>query len=145
MKKSTMPTPDIEDTVQIAAEAHRGQTDKAGNPYILHPLKLMLEMDTEAEMKVALLHDVVEDSSYTANCLRETGFSDEVIDAVEHLTKRDGESYDEFVNRASKNEIAEKVKRADIEHNMDITRLGEVTKKDFDRLEKYHRAWKNLR
>ena len=140
-----MPTPDIEDTVQIAAEAHRGQTDKAGNPYILHPLKLMLEMDTEAEMKVALLHDVVEDSSYTANCLRETGFSDEVIDAVEHLTKRDGESYDEFVNRASKNEIAEKVKRADIEHNMDITRLGEVTKKDFDRLEKYHRAWKNLR
>ena len=131
----------LEDAIAIAAEAHRGQTDKAGAPYILHPLRMMIRMKTEAEMITAILHDVVEDSSWTIERLREKGFSKEVLVAVECVTNRSGENYEQFIERAGKNLIARRVKIADLEDNMNILRIGEIKPKDLERLEKYHKSW----
>ena len=134
----------VERAVQIAAQAHQGQRDKAGAPYLLHPLRLMMRMGSEAAMMAAVLHDVVEDSEWTLDQLRAEGFSEEVLQAVECLTHRLGESYDEFVARVQTNAIARQVKLADLEDNMNIRRLAEITPKDLARLERYHRAWRTL-
>ncbi len=134
----------VERAVQIAAQAHQGQRDKAGAPYLLHPLRLMMRMESEAAMMAAVLHDVVEDSEWTLDQLRAEGFSEEVLQAVECLTHRLGESYDEFVARVQTNAIARQVKLADLEDNMNIRRMAEITPKDLARLEKYHRAWRTL-
>lgn len=131
----------LEDAIQIAAEAHKGQPDKAGAPYILHPLRMMMRMKTEAEMITAILHDVVEDTDWTIEKLRERGFSEEVLEAVECVTNREGESYDQFIERAAKNPIARQVKIADLEDNMNIQRIGEIKPEDLTRLEKYHKSW----
>ena len=134
----------VEDAVSIAARAHRGQKDKAGAPYLLHPLRMMLRMDTEAAMMAAVLHDVVEDTEWTLERLREAGFSDEVLEAVDCLTHREGESYQEFVERVRTNRIARQVKIADLEDNMNIRRINQLGPKELERLEKYHRAWRVL-
>lgn len=134
-------TATVEDAVSIAARAHRGQTDKAGAPYLLHPLRMMLRMETEAAMMAAVLHDVVEDTGWTLERLRGEGFPDEVVEAVDCLTRREGESYEEFVERARANPIARRVKIADLEDNMNVRRFGRLGAKDLERLEKYHRAW----
>jgi (p)ppGpp synthase/HD superfamily hydrolase len=130
--------------VAIASEAHQSQTDKAGAPYILHPLRVMQRMETEAEKIVAILHDVVEDTDWTIERLRAEAFSEEVLTAINCLTKSDGESYDDFILRASSNSLARKVKLADLEDNMDIRRIGELTEKDIQRIQKYHRVWQML-
>ena len=135
----------LEDAISIAAQAHRGQRDKAGAAYLLHPLRLMLRMDSEAAMMAAVLHDVVEDSDWTLAALRERGFADEVVDAVACLTHRDGESYEEFVERVKPNPLARRVKIADLEDNMNVLRIGRLGPKDLERLEKYHRAWRALK
>ena len=137
-------TATVEDAISIAARAHRGQKDKAGAPYLLHPLRLMLRMDTEAAMMAAVLHDVVEDTDWTLERLRGEGFSDEVVEAVDCLTRRGGESYEEFVERARANPVARRVKIADLEDNMNVRRIGRLGSKDLERLEKYHRAWRVL-
>ena len=134
----------VERAVQIAAEAHQGQRDKAGAPYLLHPLRLMMRMESETAMMAAVLHDVVEDSAWTLDQLRAEGFSEEVLQAVECLTHRLGESYDEFITRVQTNAIARQVKLADLEDNMNIRRMAEITPKDLARLEKYHCAWRAL-
>ena len=134
----------VEDAVSIAAQAHRGQTDKAGAPYLLHPLRMMLRMDTEAAMMAAVLHDVVEDTDWTLDRLREAGFSNEVLEAVDCLTHREGESYQQFVERVRTNPIARQVKIADLEDNMNIRRINQLAPKDLERMEKYHRAWRVL-
>lgn len=134
----------LEDAISIAALAHRGQKDKAGASYLLHPLRMMLRMKSEAAMMAAVLHDVVEDTDWTLEQLREQGFPDEVIGAVECLTHRDGESYDEFIGRVQENQIAQQVKIADLEDNMNIQRIGQIGPNDLERLEKYHRAWRML-
>src|SRR5687768_12545105 len=131
----------LEDAISIAALAHRGQKDKAGAPYLLHPLRMMLRMGSEAAMMAAVLHDVVEDTDWTLELLREQGFSDEVLEAVECLTHKTGESYEEFIGRVQKNPVAQQVKIADLEDNMNILRIGRINQKDLQRLEKYHRAW----
>lgn len=131
--------------IAIAAQAHQEQVDKAGAPYILHPLRMMLRMHSETEMMVAILHDVVEDTAWTLDTLRQAGFSDAVVQAVECLTHREHETYEEFIVRVSANVIASKVKLADLEDNMDIRRLRVVTDTDAQRLHKYHRAWLALR
>jgi (p)ppGpp synthase/HD superfamily hydrolase len=131
----------LEDAVSIAAQAHRGQKDKAGDPYLLHPLRMMLRMKSEAEMIAAVLHDVVEDSDWTLEQLRDKGFSEEVLQAVDCLTHRDGESYEGFIGRARQNPIARRVKIADLEDNMNLRRIGEITARDLERLAKYHRSW----
>jgi (p)ppGpp synthase/HD superfamily hydrolase len=131
--------------IAIAAQAHQDQHDKAGAPYILHPLRMMLRMSSEAEMMAAVLHDVVEDTDWTLDQLRQAGFAEEVVQAVECLTHRDHETYDEFVARVRTNAIASKVKLADLEDNMDMRRLRALTEKDTQRLHKYHQAWLALR
>jgi len=131
--------------IAIAAQAHQDQYDKAGAPYILHPLRMMQRMSSETEMMAAILHDVVEDTAWTLDKLRQAGFAAEVVQAVECLTHRDHETYDEFIARVRTNAIASKVKLADLEDNMDIRRLSTLTEKDAERLHKYHRAWLALR
>jgi (p)ppGpp synthase/HD superfamily hydrolase len=131
----------VEDAISIAAQAHKGQKDKAGAPYLLHPLRMMLRMNSEAPMIAAVLHDVVEDSEWTLEQLREKGFSNEILEAVECLTHRDGESYQEFIARVQTNSIARQVKIADLEDNMNIQRISKIGSKDLERLEKYHKAW----
>ena len=115
---------DLEEAIGIAVQAHRGQKDRAGAPYILHPLRMMFRVQTDAERMAAVLHDVVEDTDWTLDALRERGFPDEVVDAVDHLTRREGESYDEFVTRAAAHPVARRVKLADLEDNMDVRRTG---------------------
>src|SRR5687767_966906 len=137
-------TATVEDAISIAAHAHKGQKDKAGAPYLLHPLRMMLRMDSEAAMMAAVLHDVVEDTEWTLERLREAGFSDEVLEAVDCLTHREGESYQEFVERVRTNSIARQVKIADLEDNMNIRRINQLGPKDLERLEKYHKAWRVL-
>ncbi len=134
----------IEDAIAIAALAHKGQRDKGGAPYILHPLRMMMRMKSEAEMMVAVLHDVVEDSEWTLERLREEGFSEEVLEAVECVTNREDESYEQFIERVQTNPIAWQVKIADLEDNMNIRRIGEIKPKDLERLEKYHKSWCRL-
>ncbi len=134
----------LEEAIILAAQAHKGQRDKYGSPYILHPLRVMARVKTEAEMTVAVLHDTVEDSEWTLDALREAGFSDAIVEAVDCLTKRDGESYDSLIERARRNPLARRVKIADLEDNMDVRRIPEVTAKDAERLAKYRRAWQTL-
>ncbi len=141
MKKISL----IERAIEIAMEAHRGQKDGAGNPYILHPLRMMFAVPTESEKLVAILHDVVEDSDWTLKDLAKEGFPKKILDAVDSLTRRDDkETYDEFVGRARKNPIAVRVKMADLADNMDVRRTGKVAAKDLKRFQKYYRAWQKI-
>jgi (p)ppGpp synthase/HD superfamily hydrolase len=126
--------------IAIAAQAHQEQCDKAGAPYILHPLRIMARMSTEAEMIAAVLHDLVEDTDWTIDRLRAEGFGAEVLAALECLTRRDAETYEQFIDRARTDPIACRVKLADLEDNMDLRRIAEVTDRDLERLRKYHRA-----
>lgn len=126
--------------IEIAAIAHTGQVDKGGAPYILHPIRIMLTRENELEQICAVLHDVVEDSEFTFEELRKQGFSEKVIDVLDCLTKRDGENYDEFIGRVLKNETACQVKLADINDNMNLTRIENPSEKDRERIRKYKKA-----
>lgn len=134
----------IENSMNIALRAYAGQKDKAGKTYILHPLRLMLKMDTEEEMAVALLHDAIEDSDFTADDLLYEGVPQAVVDAVVLLSKHDGEDYADFIQRVAGNPLARKVKIADIEDNINVLRLDSLKQKDLERVAKYHRAWMSL-
>ncbi len=137
-------TANLERAIELAVKHHKGQVDKAGQPYILHPLRLMLAMSTESERIVAVLHDIVEDTPITLDDLRKEGFSEKIVSAIECVTKHDGEDYDSFIERISHNPLATSVKLADLEDNMDLSRLSEVTEKDLLRVAKYQRAKKVL-
>jgi (p)ppGpp synthase/HD superfamily hydrolase len=104
----------------------------------------MFRCDTEIERIVAVLHDVVEDTGRTFDDLRRLGYSDEVLAALDCVTRCKGESYEAFIERAAQNPVARRVKLADLEDNMDVRRLTEVTEKDAERLAKYVRAWRRL-
>lgn len=136
--------PTIEDAIALAVAAHRGQVDKSKKPYILHPLRVMLRMKSEEEQIIAVLHDVVEDTPYTLERLRELGYSEEILAALDCLTRREGESYQEFIERISQNPIARRVKLADLEDNMDVKRLSEVGPREAERLSRYCKAWQRL-
>ena len=129
----------LERAIGLSAEAHAGQFDKAGQPYILHPLRVMLRVNTEEERIVAVLHDVVEDTNVTLEQLASEGFSQTVLAAVEALTKLPGESRMEAAFRAAVNPVARTVKLADNAENMDISRITSPTEKDFARLKEYER------
>lgn len=135
----------LERAIAIAAEAHAGQTDKGGEAYVLHPLRVMLRLTGEPDRIAGVLHDVVEDTDWTLNRLRAEGFSDAVVRAVDHLTRRDGETYEAFVLRASDDPVAARVKVADLEENMDLGRIPEPLPKDRARRERYERALAALR
>ena len=130
----------LENAIRTAAVAHSGQVDKASAAYILHPLRLMCRAKTETEKMVAVLHDVVEDTDWTLARLRELAIPEEVLVAVDCLTRRGDETYEAFIERTKTNRLALAVKLADLEDNMDIYRLGTLTPKDMDRLNKYKRA-----
>lgn len=138
----------LNDAIAIAAVVHKGQFDKAGAPYIFHPLRMMMKMDDDTARIVAVLHDVVEDSApedkWDFERLRNAGFSEEVIEAVNCVTEREGESYEDFIERASANPIARKVKIADLEDNMNMLRLDAVNDRSLARVARYHRSWKRL-
>ena len=127
----------LESAIQLAAEAHAGQQDKAGKPYILHPIRVMLSVSTTDEQIAAILHDTVEDTDVTYEQLSEAGFSAEIISAVRALTKLDGESRVEAARRAVKHPIARQVKLADVKDNLDISRILHLTDKDHARLDEY--------
>lgn len=130
--------------IEIATRAHDGQVDKGGVPYIFHPLRVMLSGKNELERICAVLHDVVEDSDITFDVLRKEGFSEEVIAVLDCLTKRDGESYDDFISRILLNKTACHVKLADIRDNMNLARIENPTVKDEERIKKYGEATKRL-
>ena len=134
----------LERAIAIAVEAHADQTQKNGDPYILHPLHLMMQMKTEAERICAILHDVVEDTEWTLADLQLEGFPDEILVAVGLLTRQKGMSYEQCIEEIRPNPLARAVKLADITHNMDIRRLPQVTDRDFDRLIQYRAAWERL-
>jgi len=135
----------LDKAIQIACTAHRGQVDKAGEPYILHPLRVMMQCSSVQEKIVAILHDVIEDSPITQVDLANGGFSKEVLNAVDCLSKRKGENYQEFINRVKANDLATKVKIEDIKDNLNLLRLPELTSSDLARLKKYHQAIYELR
>ena len=134
----------LDRAIELAKQHHEGQTDKAGKPYIEHPLRVMNQVESEEEKIVAVLHDIVEDTDISLDDLRNEGFSEKVVSAVECLTKQDGENYDSYIERISFNPLAVKIKLADLEDNRDLTRLPEVTDKDLERIEKYDKALEKL-
>lgn len=135
---------DLDTALAIAVEAHRGQVDKAGQPYILHPLRVMARLATPEERLVAVLHDVVEDSPTTLDDLRAAGFDEAVVRAVDFLTRREDESYEAFIERVDGDTLARRVKLADLEDNMTLTRLRELDERAVERLGRYMRAYRRL-
>lgn len=128
---------------KIAYKAHEGQTDKAGVPYIFHPIHIAEQMDSEESCVVALLHDVIEDSDITLEILSKY-FNDDIITALRLLTKKENDDYVMYIKRVKTNKLATKVKIKDLEHNRDLTRLDEVTDKDRKRSLKYWEAIRYL-
>jgi (p)ppGpp synthase/HD superfamily hydrolase len=126
--------------IAIAEEQHAGQVDKAGAPYIQHPKRVMMAMQNDAERIVAILHDVIEDGDITFAQLADEGFPDFIVDALDSVTRRTGETYDEFVARAAANPIGRRVKYADLKDNADLSRIPAPTAADVARTEKYRRA-----
>jgi (p)ppGpp synthase/HD superfamily hydrolase len=132
---------DLERAIAIAVEAHGGQRDKSGAPYVLHPLRVMLSLPSNDERIVAVLHDVCEDCpGWTFERLRAEGFSERILTALNSVTKRDGEAYEDFVRRAADNPVGRAVKLADMKDNCDLSRISSPTERDFARIEKYKKA-----
>ena len=131
----------------IATNAHAGQFDRGGAPYILHPLKVMhyLKSDDEELMCMALGHDVIEDTSVTYRDLRDAGISERVVAGIRALTKLPGQTYEEYKAGVFASEDAMRVKLADLRHNTDIRRLKGVTEKDIARMSKYHMFYMEIK
>uniref|UniRef100_A0AAU7PII5 Uncharacterized protein n=1 Tax=Salmonella phage SalP219 TaxID=3158864 RepID=A0AAU7PII5_9CAUD len=140
------PAQELALAIKIAAEGHLNQKDKGGNPYILHPLKVMhyLKTDDFQLMAIAALHDVLEDTDVTAADLVMLGFSNRVKDAVVILTKKEGQSPEEYFENIALNYDAVRVKLADLRHNSDVRRLKGLTDKDLLRVRKYHNLYIRL-
>ncbi len=135
----------IERAIEIAVAAHKGQVDKAGKPYVLHVLQVMLYGKTDEEKIVGVLHDVVEDTDWTFEQLEKEGFKKEIIDALRCVTKlSEDEDYDAFIERVKKNPLAIRVKINDILSNMDLKRIDKVKEKDVERFNKYLKAYNEL-
>jgi len=130
--------PDLEKALEIAVQAHRGQKDRYGAPYILHPLRVMHRVHKENQKIVALLHDVIEDSPRTIEQLKQEGFAAEILEAVQALTKQPGEDYMNYIHRAAETNLSLVVKIADLEDNMDITRCPRLGPADLKRMNKYY-------
>lgn len=130
----------IEKALEIAIRAHNGQFDKGNKPYIFHPITVALKMKDDKSKIVALLHDVIEDSDITIEDLKQEGFSECIIKAVEILTKNKNENYQDYLSRIKKNKIAKQVKIEDIRHNIDLTRIPNPSENDYKRIKKYQKA-----
>lgn len=134
----------LEKAIILAARAHAGQVDKGGEPYILHPLRVMLAQESEVARICAVLHDVLEDTPVTREDLLREGFSLEIVTALEALSKRPGEDYELFIDRILGNELACRVKAADIRDNMNLDRLAEITARDLERVKRYEMSLEKI-
>lgn len=135
----------LQRALEIARQAHDGQTDKSGMPYIEHSLRVMAMGRNDEERIVGILHDVIEDSNWTLPMLKDVGFTDEIIKALDAVTRRREESYDDFISRVERNSLAVVVKLNDLTDNMDIRRLPYLSDKDVKRLKRYLKAYKRLK
>jgi (p)ppGpp synthase/HD superfamily hydrolase len=135
--------PTLEDAIALACRAHHGQLDKSGKPYILHVLRVALKQNDPTARIVAALHDVVEDSLVTIEDLRFAGYGADICDAVDALTRRAGENYEQMLERVAANPIARRVKLADLEDNMDPARRLPGPQ-EAERQQKYSRAYSFL-
>jgi (p)ppGpp synthase/HD superfamily hydrolase len=130
--------------IDIAISAHAGQVDKGGRPYIKHPVAVMHAVESADAKIVAVLHDVVEDSDVSLAALRAAGFPQHIVEAIDALSRRDGELYSEFIDRVKEVELARVVKLADLKHNSDTSRLSTISKRTMRRLKKYAKAIRRL-
>ena len=133
-------TDETKKALKLCFEAHKNQVDKSGMPYVFHPFHVAEQMTDEATTIVALLHDVVEDTDYTLEDLAAEGFGKDLLDAVALMTHEDDVPYLDYVAKLKDNPIARAVKRADLAHNSDLSRIGEVDEETRERLEKYQKA-----
>ena len=131
--------------IKLMYEKHKDQVDKAGMPYVLHPLHVAEKMDNEVTTTVALLHDIVEDTDVTFEQLSEYGFSQKVVDALKCLTHKPDVEYFDYIKEIAKNPVATIVKIADLEHNSDLTRLDEISESDLLRVQKYSKSLEYLK
>lgn len=134
----------VEKAISIALEAHAGQVDKYGQPYIFHVMRVMNEGETQDEKIAGVLHDIIEDSDWTLEALSKEGFSELIIETIGLLTKAEGEDYLNYVKRLSDHPLAKKIKLRDLKDNMDIRRMDEIREKDIERLNRYLLAWRML-
>ncbi|WP_144536798.1 hypothetical protein [Bacillus thuringiensis] len=132
--------PLLQKAIQISFEAHKGQTDKGGNPYILHPLYVMNQLEAIEEKIVGVLHDTKEDAGLTDEFFRAEGFSERIIRGIDSVTRRPDETYMEFVKRSSEDELGRNVKKEDILHNMDLSRIPVITKKHVSLQKRYKKG-----
>ncbi len=130
--------------LKLCFQAHQHQTDKSGIPYVFHPFHLAEQMKDEKTTVVALLHDVIEDTNYKIEDLRDMGFPEDVLEAISLMTHDKAVDYMQYVEEIKKNEIARAVKRADLMHNSDLSRLDKVDEKAIARVKKYQAALKIL-
>lgn len=130
----------LQRAMQIAEQGHAGQVDKAGQPYIAHPRRVMMAMRDDAARIVAILHDVVEDCGVTLEDLEKEGFPGYILGALDAVTRRENETYEAFVTRAAADPIGRQVKYADLQDNADLSRIAAPTAADLARTEKYRRA-----
>lgn len=133
-----------EKAANLMLEKHRGQVDKAGLPYYEHLIRVSQDVFSGKRKIVALLHDIVEDTDVTPEYLLQQGFPQEIVDAVVAISRKEGESYEDFIDRVAENKLATEVKLSDLEDNMNIFRLPEITEKDRLRLNRYLKAWRKL-
>ena len=133
-------TAQIKKAMSLAYNAHHGQNDKSGQPYIFHPFYLAMQMESEKEIVTALLHDVCEDTDITFADLEKEGFDADIIEALRLLCRKDDEDYMEYVKRLKSNTLARSVKFQDLKHNSMLERLETITEKDIKRAEKYKKA-----
>lgn len=130
--------------LELAVEKHKNQTDKAGNPYILHPLHVMENVNSKEGKIIAILHDIIEDTDVTEDYLLKIGLSKRIVDAVVALTRSEDIDYQEYIKNLGSNPLAKEVKLADLEHNMDLKRLPTLEEKDLERNRKYQIAYHYL-
>lgn len=132
--------PSLLKAILIAVIAHKGQKDKAGKAYIMHPVRVMVSLETVMEKIVAVLHDVLEDSNWTKEDLRVWGFSEEIVGIIVALTRRHSERYFDYIERLSQHPITTRVKLADLRDNMNLKRIKNPSGEDFLRMKKYQKA-----
>ncbi len=138
--------PSLDDAIVLALEAHRGQVYPAPEPepYIFHPLRVMLGVTSRVAQIVAVLHDVVEDSDTTLSALAELGFSQAILDALDCITHRPGEAYEDYVDRLAANPVARQVKLSDLRDNLANNRALPPTSGNLARIARYERALRAL-
>ena len=130
--------------MKLMAEAHKDQLDHSGLPYMLHPFHVAEQMDDEDSTVVALLHDLVEDTDFDIKKIKQYGFTEAQVTAIETLTHDLSIPYEEYIEKIAENPLATKVKLKDLEHNMDLSRLNKVRPADLERIEKYQKAYDYL-